>query len=64
VINIAEGVRSVQRFSERSWNLYRLGRERNRAADAIGSSLRSALRGSLTREERGWINRVEQCALR
>lgn len=56
---VAARVLKLRRAAERSWNLYRLGRERDRVAGSIVHVLKSALRHASTSEERAWFERIE-----
>jgi predicted O-methyltransferase YrrM len=60
MLNIKEAIRRLQRSVERSWRLYGLSHEGNQTAESISPSVRGALKGNWTREERGWIDRIER----
>lgn len=60
MLNIAQAVRNVQRSVDRRWKLYGLSHEGNLTAEAIAPSVRGALRGDWTTEERSWIDRIER----
>lgn len=56
---IAKAVRKFHRIFERSWNLYRMSHDGNRISCSIQSSIRAALKHSLTFEEENWVDRIE-----
>jgi predicted O-methyltransferase YrrM len=49
-----------QRFAERSWNLYRLSSQKDPVTSSIALAIRTALKPTLTPEEKRWIDRIEQ----
>jgi predicted O-methyltransferase YrrM len=59
MINVAKAVRKFERLAERSWNLYSLSHEGNRITGSITYSVRAALEGLFTLEEKSWIDRIE-----
>jgi predicted O-methyltransferase YrrM len=59
MINVAKAVRNFERLAERSWNLYSLSHKGNRITGSITHSVRAALKGVLTPEEKSWIDRIE-----
>ena len=60
MLNITQSVRTLQRSLERSWKLYGLSHEGNCTAESLAPSVRGALKGAWTSEERSWIDRIEQ----
>lgn len=59
MMDVTQTVRRIQHLAERSWSLYRLSHERSPLMYAITQSVRDALAGKLTSEEKGWIDRIE-----
>jgi predicted O-methyltransferase YrrM len=50
----------LQRFAERSWNLYLLSTKKHQAASSITHAIRAALKSNLTSDEKSWIDRIER----
>ncbi len=56
---VAARLLTLRRAAQRSWNLYRLGRERDHVARSIVHALKSASRPASTLDERVWFERIE-----